>query len=84
MTDYIKFNVVHGYFDMGNRHILSLRGCPEIVYGYFNCSTNKLISLQYSPKKVYDDYYCGYNPGNFTIKDVKRYCKVHKKICLVR
>jgi hypothetical protein len=73
---YIQFNEVFGYCDIAYTSLIFMKGFPRIVHGYFRCSSNKLTSLEYSPIIVYNNYYPGHNPGNFTVNDVKKVCKV--------
>jgi len=84
LPNYINFNIVYGFCDFGSAGLTSLKGFPKEVHGYFRCSNNKLTSLKGCPKKlirdIYDttglpNFYPGYNPGKFTEKDVRQYCK---------
>lgn len=45
------------------------------------CADNKLTSLEGCPRKVGQNFDCLRNKKKFTLSDVKRYCKVHGKIC---
>ena len=78
--DYINFNIIHGSFDMGYRHYISLRGCPKIIYGYFRFNENNIQNLKYFPKEVHNNLYCEKNPGNFEPKDIRNRCRVGGKI----
>ena len=51
------------------------------VGGDFICADNKLTSLEGCPRKVGQNFDCLRNKKKFTLSDVKRYCKVHGKIC---
>ena len=69
------------YFDCSSNKLVSLKGCPKEVRGFVECSWNELESLEGCPSKVDGDFDCSNNKKEFTKKDVKRYCKVHGKIC---
>ena len=89
--EYIQFNVCHGWFSISENKLITLRGCPYIVYGNFGCSVNQLNSLEFCPKRVQKwvnsinihyqgDFFCTENPGNFSKKDVLKYCNVEGDI----
>ena len=68
-------------FDCSINRLVSLEGCPREVMGDFYCADNKLTSLEGCPRKVGQNFDCLRNKKKFTLSDVKRYCKVHGKIC---
>jgi len=72
---FIQFNHVNGYFEIGNNKLTSLRGCPKTVTGYFSCEGNQLTSLEGCPTKVDGEFWCNDNKIEFSIYDVKKYCK---------
>src|SRR5574344_2983561 len=58
----LNFNIVNGYFECGDNHLTSLKGCPVRVGDYFYCYSNKLTSLKYSPQYVENgNFYCSMN-----------------------
>jgi hypothetical protein len=58
----LNFNIVNGYFECGDNHLTSLKGCPVRVGSWFSCYGNNLTSLQYSPQYVENgNFYCGSN-----------------------
>jgi hypothetical protein len=58
----LNFNIVNGYFECGDNHLTSLKGCPVRVGDYFYCYSNKLTSLKYSPQYVESgNFSCGWN-----------------------
>jgi hypothetical protein len=58
----LNFNIVNGYFNCGDNHLTSLKGCPVRVGGGFYCYNNQLTSLKYSPQYMEnDDFSCGSN-----------------------
>jgi hypothetical protein len=58
----LNFNIVNGYFECGDNHLTSLKGCPVRVGDRFSCHDNQLTYLQYSPQYMENgDFYCGYN-----------------------
>ncbi len=58
----LNFNIVNGYFNCGDNHLTSLKGCPVRVGSWFSCSYNILTSLQYSPQFMENGYfYCNWN-----------------------
>ena len=77
----IIFGKVGGNFSCFDNKLTSLNGCPKEVNGDFDCNHNNLTSLKGSPSKVGEHFDCSNNKKEFTKKDVKRYCKVHGKIC---
>ena len=77
----ITFGKVGGDFICASNNLTSLNGCPIKVGGYFDCSFNNISSLKGCPRKVGQNFNCLRNKKKFTLSDVKRYCKVHGKIC---
>ena len=63
-----------------NNQLITLKGSPEIVKKKFNCSDNKLTTLEGAPKEVGGDFDCSDNKVKFTKDDVRKVCKVGKKI----
>ena len=57
----LKFNRVHGDFDVSHNSLISLDNSPKVVDGNFRCIKNKLISLKGGPEEVWRDYDCAYN-----------------------
>jgi hypothetical protein len=80
---YIKFQEINGDFMINDCNMTTLRGCPDIVIGGFLCYGNKLTSLEYAPEIVHGTFNCENNKKQFTIKDVRKVCKVKGFICVV-
>ena len=80
LPDFIQFKEAHGNFHINDCNLKTLRGCPKNVYGDFNCNHNNLTSLEYAPTFVEGDFICYCNSVNFSEKDVKKVCKVTRKI----
>ena len=57
----VKFNEIHGVFNIAGNLLETLYGCPEIVHSGFNCSSNLLTTLKYAPKKVKGLFSCHSN-----------------------
>lgn len=54
----IKFNTIHGEFNVMDIGLKTLKNCPDVVIGNFDCSyNNDLTSLEGGPKKVEGGYY---------------------------
>ena len=72
-----KFGKVTGTFKVNDNELTTLENCPDEVGETFLCSRNNLKSLEYAPKKVGETFYCTKNrAGNFTQKEVRKYCDV--------
>jgi|ERR1035437_9289178 hypothetical protein len=72
----INFNKIIGNFWCDNAELISLKGCPKFVGGDFDCKANLLESLEFCPEVVLGDFKCHSNAIDFTVDDVKKYCKV--------
>lgn len=72
---------VTGSVDLSKLGLAELPVTFTSVSGDFHCADNKLTSLEGCPRKVGQNFYCLRNKKKFTLSDVKRYCKVHGKIC---
>jgi len=59
--DYIKFDIVSGYFACSANKLTSLKGCPKTVGGDFYCLNNKLITLKDGPINIRRDFDCSFN-----------------------
>ena len=75
-----QFGKIIGDFYCDKNNLTSLKDGPEKVGGYFDCSENNLTSLKGCSKEVNGDFYCDRNKIKFTEEDVKKVCKVGKKI----
>jgi len=42
LPNFIKFNIINGYFDCAFNNLTSLEECPNIVKSSFNCEENKV------------------------------------------
>lgn len=63
------------------KNLESLKGSPKIVGGNFSCrKCSKLESLENCPKEVGRDFVCSNCGKQFTEDDVKKVCKVKKRI----
>ena len=80
IPQFFKNIEINGFFDCSHNKLTSLRGCPEIVHGNFSCSDNNLTSLEGCPKEVKGNFWCDHNSKQFTVEEVKQYCKVDGKI----
>ena len=67
---------VGGYFDCSYNNLTSLAGCPSEVGGSFYCCNDRLTSLSGCPHKVGGNFDCSNNKKQFTINNIKRFCKV--------
>ena len=70
---------VGGDFYCSGNDLTTLEGAPEKVGGWFHCENNKLTSLEGAPKEA-KYFNCENNTTKFTEKDVRKVCKVEKKI----
>jgi hypothetical protein len=52
----IKFNIIKGDFDITNRNINSLEGCPNEVI-HFSCSYSKIFNLKYCPNIIHGSFW---------------------------
>ena len=69
--------LVNGFsFLCQHNQLLTLEGCPEVIRGHFICFDNHLQSLDGAPRYVGKNFWCKFNPGQFTIKDVRAVCQV--------
>ena len=62
-----------------NNKLTTLKGAPEKVGEWFHCDNNKLTSLEGAPKEA-NYFNCEKNTTKFSKKDVRKVCKVEKKI----
>ena len=60
--------------------LTSLIGAPEKVGEYFDCTANNLTSLVGSPREVRGGFDCRNNSTQFTEDDVKKVCRVGRRI----
>ena len=60
-------------------NLTTLEGAPKEVGWDFNCSDNNLTSLKGAPRKAWC-FNCVKNTTKFTEEDVRKVCKVEKKI----
>ena len=70
---------VGGDFDCHNNNLRDLKGAPEKVGDWFHCDNNRLTSLEGAPKEA-KHFNCEKNTTKFSKKDVRKVCKVEKKI----
>ena len=70
---------VSGSFNCRNNKLTTLKGAPEKVGDWFHCDNNKLTSLEGAPKEA-KYFNCEKNTTKFSKKDVRKVCKVEKKI----
>ena len=75
LPEYIKFNIVKGYFSISNNLLTTLKGCPKYVGDNFWCSRNELTSLEFCPKMVKGSFICHHNANSFTKEYVSSLCK---------
>lgn len=61
IPDSIKIDVCHGFYDISENRIKSLKNCPKFVKFDFLCSENYLTSLEYGPEEVQGHYVCSNN-----------------------
>lgn len=67
-------------FDCSSNKLTSLEGAPREVGESFHCNNNKLNSLKGAPKEIGGGFFCKNNTTKFTEDDVRKVCKVEKKI----
>lgn len=48
----VKFNEIHGSFDIKNNYLTNFEGFPEIVHRNLNVFNNKITSLKNATKKI--------------------------------
>lgn len=70
---------VDGSFNCRNNKLTTLKGAPEKVGDWFHCDNNKLTYLEGAPKEA-KYFNCEKNITRFSKKDVRKVCKVEKKI----
>lgn len=73
----VKFDVIHGFFDISNNHLETLEGCPNLVKGDFSCTNNSLTSLDGAPSVVEGDVTIY---GNNKITNLHDIHKIFKEI----
>ena len=62
-----------------NNKLTTLEGAPEKVGEWFHCDNNRLTSLEGAPQEA-NYFNCEKNTTRFSKKDVRKVCKVEKKI----
>ena len=71
---------VKGGFNCDINKLTTLEGAPEKVEGSFYCDHNYLTSLKGTPKEVSWNFDCRNNSTKFTVDDVKKVCRVGRRI----
>ena len=66
-------------FSCRNNKLTTLKGAPEKVGNWFHCNHNKATSSEGAPKEA-NYFNCEKNTTKFSKKDVRKVCKVEKKI----
>lgn len=61
IPDNIAMYACHGFYDISDNKLTSLKNCPSFVKGNFLCDTNKLTSLKDGPQEVQGTYKCDNN-----------------------
>ena len=67
---------VDGDFYCVSNKLKSLEGSPDKIDGDFDCSYNMLTSLKGCPSEVGGNFDCSNNKKQFTINNIKGFCKV--------
>ena len=67
---------VDGVFYCFSNELTSLEGSPDKIDGDFDCSYNMLTSLKGCPSEVSGNFDCSNNKKQFTINNIKGFCKV--------
>ena len=67
---------VGGDFYCFSNKLKSLEGSPDKIDGDFDCSSNELTSLNGCPSEVGGNFDCSNNKKQFTINNIKGFCKV--------
>jgi hypothetical protein len=58
----VEFEMVNFSFQIQNRNLVTLAGCPKLVRQNFSCNGNKLTTLVGGPETVGGDYQATGNP----------------------